>query len=195
MRLILASSSKVRKEIFDMLGIKYEAFASNAAEISSSEDPRQYVQDLAKHKADEVEKQIEGKAIIISADSIAYIDGRKLEKPKNKQDAYEMTKMLSGRTNIALTGVTIRDLYQNKEISFAEETEVHFKTISDDDINWYVENQEHILDRSGYSLRGKSSFFIDKIVGDYYNVLGLPICRIYEKLNELGYTLKDFELK
>ena len=195
MRLILASSSRVRQEIFDMIGFKYEVITSNAEEISNSDDPKQYVIDLAKHKATEVEKKIDGKALIIAADSIAYIDGKKIGKPKNKQDAFEITKYLSGKTNIAITGVTIKDLYQDKEISFAEETEVHFKEISDDDIKWYVENQEYILERAGYSLEGKTALFVDKIVGDYYNVLGLPVSRLYEKIKELGYTLSDFELK
>ncbi len=195
MRLILASSSKVRQGIFDMLGLKYEVLTSSDAEISDSKDPRQYVIDLAKHKADEVEKQVTGPALIIAADSIAYIDGKKIGKPKDKQDAIRITKILSGRTNIAFTGVAIKDLYKNKELLFSDETEVHFKEMSDDDINWYVENQEHILDRAGYSLKGKSSLFIDRIEGDYYNVLGLPVSKIHEKLEELGYKMSDFEWK
>ena len=195
MRLVLASSSKVRQGIFDMLGLKYEVITSDVPEISNSEDPEQYVMDLAKHKADEVERKVDGQALIIAADSIAYIDGKKIGKPKDKQDAIRITKMLSGRTNMAVTGVTIKDLYQNKELSFSDETEVHFKEMTDEDINWYVENQEYILDRAGYSLKGKSSLFIDRIVGDYYNVLGIPVSKLCDKLKELGYSMSDFELK
>lgn len=195
MRLILASGSKVRQEILDMIGLKYEVITSNAEEISNSTDPREYVMELAKHKADAVEKMVDGDAIIISADSIAYIDGKKIGKPKSKQDAIEITKIMRGRTNIAITGVMIKDLYQKKEVLFAEETEVHFKEVSDEDVKWYVENQEHLLERAGYSLEGKTALFVDRIVGDYYNVLGLPVSRLYEKLTELGYTIKDFEMK
>ncbi len=193
MRLILASGSKVRQEIFDMIGWKYEIKVSNAEETSNSRDPRQYAMDLSKHKADEVKKQVDGGALIISADSIAYMAGEIFGKPKSKQEAFEMTKKMSGKMNLAITGVTIIDLYQNKEISFFDETEVYFKDLSDDEIMWYVENQEHLLERAGYSLEGKTAMFVNKIVGDYYNVLGMPISKLYDKLNELGYTVKDFE--
>ena len=195
MRLILASSSKVRQEIFDMIGWKYETISSNAEEISSSKDPRQYAMDLSKSKATEVQKHIEGEALIISADSIAYMDGEIFGKPKSKQEAFEMTKKMSGKMNYAITGVTIKDTYHNKEITFYDETEVHFKILSDDEIRWYVENQEHLLERAGYSLEGKTAMFVSKIVGDYYNVLGMPISKLYDKLHELGYTIRDFEFK
>ena len=102
---------------------------------------------------------------------------------------------MSGKVNYAITGVTIKDLYQNKEISFTDITEVYFKNVSDKDIAWYVENEKYLLNRAGYSIAGKTSIFVDKIVGDYYNVLGMPISKLYSKLNELGYSISDFEMK
>ena len=86
-------------------------------------------------------------------------------------------------------------MYQNKEISFADITEVHLKNVTDSDINWYIENEKDILNRCGYCIAGKASIFIDKIVGDFYNVLGLPISKLYSKLNELGYSISDFKMK
>lgn len=195
MKLILASNSKTRKDIFDMVGWKYEVVTSNVEEHSDSIDPKQYVIDLSKDKANSVASQITEKALIIAADSIIYMDNKKFEKPKSKEEGFENIRKLSGKVNYAVTGVTIKDLYQNKEIAFADITEVYFKEVSDADIRWYVENEKYLLNRAGYSLAGKTSIFIDKIVGDYYNVLGMPISKVYSKLNELGYTISDFEMK
>lgn len=195
MKLILASNSKTRKELFDMIGWNYEVVTSKIEENSNSTDPKQYVIDLSKDKANSVASQITEKAIIVSADSIIYMDNEKFEKPKSKEEAFKNMKKMSGKVNYALTGVTIKDLYQGKEVSFAEVTKVYFKEISDADISWYVENEKYILDRAGYSMAGKTSIFVDKIEGDYYNILGLPISRLYSKLNELGYKISDFEMK
>lgn len=195
MRLILASNSKSRKDIFDMIGWKYEVITSNVEEKSTATNPEDYVLDLSKAKANSVAAQIADKAIIISADSIAYMDNKRFEKPKSKEQAFSFIKQMSGRINYAITGVTIKDLYQNKEISFVETTEVHFKEVIDKDISWYIENEKYLLDRAGYSIAGKTSIFIDKIVGDYYNIVGLPVSRLYSKLNELGYTISDFDMK
>lgn len=195
MKLILASNSKTRKDIFDMVGWKYEVITSNVVENSNSINPKQYVIDLSKDKANSVASQITDKALIISADSIIYMDNKKFEKPKTKEEGFENIKKMSGKVNYAITGVTIKDLYQNKEISFTDVTEVYFKNVSDKDIAWYVENEKYLLNRAGYSIAGKTSIFVDKIVGDYYNILGMPISKLYSKLNELGYSISDFEMK
>lgn len=195
MRLILASNSKTRKDIFDMVGWKYEVITSNTEENSNSTNPKQYVIDLSKDKANSVASQITDKALIISADSIIYMDNKKFEKPKSKEEGFENIKKMSGKVNYAITGVTIKDLYQNKEISFTDITEVYFKNVSDKDIAWYVENEKYLLNRAGYSIAGKTSIFVDKLVGDYYNILGMPISKLYSKLNELGYSISDFEMK
>ena len=142
MRLILASNSKARKDIFDMIGLKYEIMVSNVEEKSSAIDPKQYVIDLSKDKASSVASKITDKALIVSADSIIYMNNEKFEKPKSKEEAFRYIKKMSGKVNYAVTGVTIKDLYKNKEISFAETTEVYFKNVTDEDISWYVENEK-----------------------------------------------------
>ena len=195
MKLILASNSKTRKDIFDMVGWKYEIITSNIEENSDAIDPKQYVIALSKDKANSVASQITDKAIIISADSIIYMDNKKFEKPRSKEEGFENIKKMSGKVNYAVTGVTIKDLYQNKEISFTDITEVYFKEVSDKDISWYVENEKYLLNRAGYSIAGKTSIFVDKIIGDFYNILGMPISKLYSKLNELGYSINDFEMK
>ena len=195
MRLILASSSSIRRSLFDMIGWKYEVIPSNVEENSSSTSPDQYVIDLSKDKANSVSSKIKNEALIIAADTIIYMNNKKFEKPKSKEEAFEFIKEMSGHITYGVTGVTIKDLYQNKEISFTDTTEVHLKSVSDNDILWYVKNEKDLLNRCGYCIAGKASLFVDNIEGDFYNVLGLPISKLYSKLTELGYSISEFDIK
>ena len=192
MKLVLASNSKGRKEVLDRAGLIYEVMPSNIEEHSDKKDPKEYVMDLSKQKAEAVAKNLKD-CVILSADSIIYIDDKKLEKPKTIEEAKKMVKILSGRINYAVTGVTIIDLYQNKTLTFSETTNVYFDELDDEEISWYVENEKYILERCGYSIAGKSAIFISKIDGDYYNILGMPISRVYKELKKLGYKISDFK--
>lgn len=102
---------------------------------------------------------------------------------------------MSGKITYAITGVTIKDLYQNREISFSDTAEVYIKEISDEDIKWYVENEEKLLNVSGYVMLGKASLFLEKVNGDYNTLFGISPSKVYEKLKELGYKISDFELE
>ncbi|MEE0866271.1 MAG: Maf family nucleotide pyrophosphatase [Clostridia bacterium] len=195
MKLILASSSKQRQDIFNMLGLKYEVIKSLVEESSCNTDPVEYVKELSKNKANSVANQIKEKAIIIAADSIIYMDGKIYEKPKSKQEAFKNIKEMSGKLTYAITGIAIKDLYQNKEISFSDTTEVYLKEILDEDIKWYVENEKDILNRCGYVIQGKASIFLDKVNGDYNTLFGISPSKVYDKLKSLGYKISDFELQ
>ncbi len=192
MKLILASSSKQRRDIFDMIGFKYEIVKSDAEEKSMSSDPDEYVKDLSLIKAKDVAKKINECAIIISADTVIYMDGKIYEKPKSKEEAFNFLKEMSGKLTYAYTGITIKDLYKDKTITYADECKVYIKNISDEDIKWYVENQEDILDISGYAILGKAALFLDKIEGDHNTLFGISPSSIYDKLKEIGYTISDF---
>lgn len=191
MKLILASNSRTRKEVLDKVGLIYDVIPSNIEEHSDKTDPKEYVMDLSRQKAEAIAKDLK-EGVILSADSIIYIDDKKLEKPKTKEQAKIMLQSLSGRVNYAVTGVTIIDLYQNKKVTLNEVTEVYFDELSDEEIDWYIENEQYIFERCGYSIAGKSAIYIPKINGDYYNILGMPISRVYKELNKLGYKLTDF---
>ena len=195
MRLILASSSKPRQDIFRNIGWKYEVIKSLVEEKSNSTDPNEYVKDLSRDKANSVASQVDGEAIIIAADSVIYMNGKIYEKPKSKEEAYQNMKEMSGKVTYAITGVTIKDLYQNKEICFSDIAEVYIKEISDEDIKWYVENEKDILNRCGYAMLGKASLFLDKVNGDYNTLFGISPSKVYEKFKELGYKISDFELE
>lgn len=195
MKLILASGSKQRQDLFKMVGWKYEVVKSDTKEESTAVEPNQYVIELSKDKANSVANKINEKAIIVSADTVVYMDGKIFEKPKDKKEAFENMKSMSGKVTYAVTGVTIKDLYKNKELSFSDAAEVHIKEISDEDILWYVENEEYILERAGYSLLGKGAIFMDKVVGDYNTLFGISVSKLYSKFQELGYSISDFEIE
>lgn len=194
MRIVLASSSITRREIMDKLKIKYDIVTSDVEEKSSKEDQREYVKELSRNKAESVSKKVSNKnSIIVAADSIIYKDGKKYEKPKSIDEVKKNLKELSGTKNQGITGVTIIDKSNGKTKTFACVTDVYFREISDDDIEWYVSHEENLLKKAGYSLEGIMSLFLERLDGDYYNVLGLPLGELYKGINELGYSLKDLD--
>ena len=195
MKLILASSSKQRREILNNLGLKYEVVKSLVEESSLNTDPCEYVKDLSRDKANSVAGQVKEKAVIIAADSIIYMDGKIYEKPKNKEEAFENMKKMSGKLTYAITGVTIKDLYQDKEICFSDTTKVYLKEMSDEEIRWYVENEKDLLNRGGYAIQWKASIFLDKVIGDYNTLFGISPSKVYDALKKLGYNISDFELQ
>ena len=195
MKLILASSSKQRREILNNLGLKYEVVKSLVEESSSNTDPCEYVKDLSRDKANSVAEQVKEKAVIIAADSIIYMDGKIYEKPQNKEEAFENMKKMSGKLTYAITGVTIKDLYQDKEICFSDTTKVYLKEMSDEEIGWYVKNERDLLNRGGYAIQGKASIFLDKVIGDYNTLFGISPSKVYDALKKLGYNISDFELQ
>ncbi len=195
MKLILASNSKWRKEILDMANLKYTAISSDLDEsIVEYTNPKEYVEKLSRLKAENVASKVE-EGIIIASDTIGYMNNEKFEKPKNREEAFQNMKKLSGNINYTATGVTIIDLYKQKTVSFVEITEIYLNKMSDDEINWYIDHEASVYDCSGYAIDTSASLFVEKINGDYKSIIGLPIHRIYEELKKLGYTVNDLECK
>lgn len=195
-KIVLASSSKTRQDVMKMFGLDYEIIKSTREEFSLAKNPKQYVMDLSLDKAESVTEQVKDKAIIIAADTVINMDGKIFEKPKSKEQAFNNIKSMIGKTTYLTTGVTIKDLYQDKQIQFSYETKVKFKdSISDDEINWYINNESDLFNRAGYVVLGKGILFIESIDGDYTNIYGLPMHEICKKLKELGYSMNDFNLK
>lgn len=194
MKLILASGSKQRQDIFNMIGWKYEVVKSLLDEVSDATDPDIYVKELSNNKANSVVAQIKEKAIIVAADTIIYKDNKFYEKPKSKEEAYQNIKEMSGKINYGVTGVTIIDLYQNKTIIFSDTVKVKFRELTSDEIKWYVNNETNILNCCGYVPLGKAAIFLENIDGDYNTLFGISPSKVYEKFKELGYSISDFDL-
>ena len=195
MRIILASASKQRQDIFNMIGLKYDVITSDVPEESNKIEPDKYVEELSLNKAKSVKKQIKDKAIIISADTIIYSNNKIYEKPKSKEEAYSNLKELSNNKCTAYTGITLIDLYKEKVICSSSKVNVYFNEIKDEEAEWYVNNEEKIFKCCGFVPLGKAALFINKIEGDYNTLLGISPSIVYNKLKELGYSFNDLDFE
>ena len=195
MRIILASASKQRQDIFNMIGLKYDVITSDVPEESNQTEPDKYVEELSLNKAKSVKKQIKDKAIIISADAIIYSNNKIYEKPKSKEEAYSNLKELSNNKCTAYTGITLIDLYKEKVICSSSKVNVYFNEIKDEEAEWYVNNEEKIFKCCGFVPLGKAALFINRIEGDYNTLLGISPSIVYNKLKELGYSFNDFDFE
>ena len=190
-KIILASTSPRRKQILDMMGVKYEAVSPNYEEDNSINlSPKETVMLFAREKAKSVAQKNNG--IVIGSDCIISFNDKKIGKPKDKEDAFNTLKMLSGKTHQVITGVALIDTETGNEIKDFEVTDVKFKDLTDEEIKKYIETGE-LLDRSGsYAIQGYASVFVEKINGCYYNVMGLPVNKVFSGLKKLGIEVSDY---
>lgn len=192
MKLTLASGSIARRKLLEDLELKFDVLKTDAKEVSYSANCGEYVKDLAKVKADAALLKVK-EGIIIAADTVCYYNGEILGKPKSREEAIKMLYSDKERVQDVWTGVAIYDLEKNKKVIFSECTKVYLDKMDMEDVEFYIDNDETVYKRAGaYSINGRNSFFTKKIEGDYTNVIGLPVCRIYAELKKLGYSLKDF---
>lgn len=186
MKLILASGSPRRRELLELTGLKFDVITSDADEnVPEDTDPGVAALILSERKALAVANLEKCKgSIVIGADTIVSLDGKKFGKPKDAEDAYRMLSALSDRTHTVYTGVAIvnSDLTVNK---FVEATEVHFYPLSDSQIRDYIATGEYSDKAGGYAIQGGGAVFISGIIGDYYNVMGLPIGRLMQEIRKI----------
>lgn len=191
-KLILASASPRRKELLAQIGAECEVVPAAGEERIGSKVPEQVVLELAKQKAKEVAarfSQEPGRLAVLGADTVVAFGGQILGKPKDKADAARMLKTLSGNTHSVFTGVAVV-LLANKRVeevfSFYEETKVTMYPMSDKQIEAYIGTGEPMDKAGAYAIQGKCAVYIEKIAGDYNNVVGLPVAAIYQKLEKSG---------
>ncbi len=190
-RLILASASPRRKELLTQIGAEFEIIPAVGEEVIVSAKPKQAVLDLSRQKAEEVARkfyQEAGNIVILAADTIVAFDGEILGKPKDPEDAKRMLGMLSGREHSVFTGVTmvVKSSGSEKIISLYEETKVFMYPMTEKQIQAYIETGEPMDKAGAYGIQGKCAVYIEKIVGDYNNVVGLPVAAIFQKLEKSG---------
>ncbi|MCR5785198.1 MAG: Maf family protein [Eubacterium sp.] len=182
MELILASASPRRKELLNMAGAKFRIVPSDIEEVAKGNTPDEIVVSLAEQKAFSVAEK-EGKdALVIGADTIVAIDNEVLGKPKDEDDAFKMLKKLSGREHEVYTGVALFCEGKNINKSFAVLTKVKFYELTDEEIRQYISTGEPLDKAGSYGIQGKGGLFVEKIDGDYNNVVGLPISRLTREL-------------
>ena len=180
MKIILASNSPRRKELLAQANIDFEVMAANIDEVTSETKPDEVVKDLSKQKAMAIAKDNPGR-VILAADTVVAIDGEILGKPKDENDAFLMLSRLSGNTHQVYTGVAIVDETGNIN-TFAECTEVVMYENSPELIKKYIATGEPMDKAGAYGSQGKGAVLVKEIKGDYNNVVGLPLAKVYRSL-------------
>ena len=194
-KIILASSSPRRRELMAQAGFAFEVLVSEADETIETETPGEMVEVLSERKAAAVAEEIkrqgfaEESVLLVGADTMVAIDGKKLGKPKDEKGAEEMLEELSGRTHQVYTGVTLIRLRKAENGSilqesrtFSEWTDVSFYPLTKEEIRSYIATGEPMDKAGAYGIQGKAAVFVKEIKGDYNNVVGLPIARLYQEL-------------
>ena len=179
-RLILASSSPRRKELLNTLGYPFEVIASKADEAIDEKKPLiEEIKRLSFVKALTVFKENKD-AVVIGADTVVVCEDEVLGKPADQADAKRMLKKLSGKSHYVITAVTI--ISKSRSETFAKTATVDFCELSDEEIVRYIATGEPLDKAGAYGIQGYAARFIDKIAGDYYSIIGLPVSALYKKL-------------
>ena len=180
--IILASGSPRRQELLKKLGLEFKIEVKSVNEIYPSALKKEEITNyLAKLKVSAFENQLKPSDILITADTIVWLNNKPLEKPKNHQQAVEMLKQLSNTSHEVITSVCIKTL-QNEKLFF-DETTVHFKKLSDEEINFYVDTYKPFDKAGAYGIQEWIGYIgVTKIEGSYFNVMGLPVQKLYEEL-------------
>lgn len=183
MALILASQSPRRQEL---LGLFHIPFTVRVANIDETMDPEKAPADevarLSRQKADAILRNRED--TVIAADTIVVCSGQVLGKPRDEADAFRMLTLLSGRSHQVMTGLTV--LQGDKAVTCTEITDIRFRTLSEKEILAYIRTGEPMDKAGAYGIQGGGALFAEAICGDYFNVVGLPVCRLGQILEKLA---------
>ncbi len=184
--IILASASPRRKELLEKIGLKFEVEPSDYAEDMYSElEPHELAQKVSLKKAKVVANKHKN-AIVIAADTFIVLEGKIVGKPQTEVEAKKMLRAISGKSHSVITGFTIIDTDKNKSLSRAVETKVYIRRLTMAEIDAYVESKEPLDKAGAYAIQGLGSVIVEKIEGDYFNVMGLPLSALTESLKEFG---------
>lgn len=185
-KIILASSSPQRQELFKKLGVKFVVEPSDFDERSVDiGDPEKLVKALAYAKAKAVAKNFPG-SVVVGADTMVLHNGEVFGKPRDAGHAKSMLKKLNGSTHNVLTGVAIYDSDTHHFTLDVDQSMISFKPLSDLEIDAYVKSQEPFGKAGGYAIQGLAGLFVDDIHGDYFNIIGLPLSIVARRFTELG---------
>lgn len=188
-KIVLASASPRREEILKITGLDFEICISDYEEdIDLPLPPHELAKFLSGKKAEAVLHKYKN-AIVISADTFIAFQNKVLGKPHIEREAVNMLKMLNGKAHSVITGFTVTDTASSMVLSDSVETRVYFKDISDEEIKAYVKSKEPLDKAGAYAIQGLGAVFIEKIEGDFFNVVGLPLSALIESLKKFGVFL------
>lgn len=194
--IILASASPRRKELLERIGLKFEVVKSDFEEkFDPKLDFHTLAERLSLGKAKAVAKRFKNStpilsgSIIIAADTLIIANREVLGKPKDKNDAKNMLNKLSGKMHLVITGFTIIDTQSKKTITKSDETKVYMRKITNKEIENYIKTKEPFGKAGAYAVQEKGSVFVEKIEGDFFNVVGLPIFALMKELKKFGVSM------
>ena len=190
--MILASASPRRKEILENFGFSFKTIVKNIDETSDKTHAEEKILEIAEKKARAAAINFPDENVV-GADTVVVVDGKILGKPKNKEAAFSMLKSLSGRSHEVITAFSFININKNISYSDYEITKVYFKNLTDDEINWYINTKEPMDKAGAYGIQGKGAFFVEKIEGDFFSVMGFPLGKFVRFLNKTGFNLNDLE--
>lgn len=204
MVIILASNSSRRKNLLTMLNVPFSVMESgvderveeaNYMQKGVEHTPYEWVRAIAAIKAEAVGNRVEGEKIIIAADTIVTYMGKILHRPFKREEAASMLRTLSGHKHTVYTGLAV--MYKDADGKYETHTsvtatDVYMRELTDTEISNYVDTKEPYDKAGGYGIQGKGSLLIDRIDGDYFNVVGLPLVQLYKELSENGVNIMDF---
>lgn len=184
-QLILASQSPRRRQLLEQMGLTFEV---KTACIDETMDPaKPLAEEIARlswRKAEAVQAGLSHDAVIVAADTMVCIDGQRLGKPHSTKEAAAMLRQLSGRSHTVLSGVCV--LCADQVETFTQQTDITFRPLSETEITAYVATGEPMDKAGAYGIQGMGGLFVSSLNGDYYNVMGLPICPLAEVLRRFG---------
>lgn len=183
--IVLASESKRRIELLKSLGVQFKTVKHSHSENHTEvKEPTDFVLLCSYEKSKSVLKN--DNQLVIGADTIVYLDGKIIGKPSDKKDGCRMLNMLSGKKHSVYTGLTL--IYKNRILSDYAKTEVFFRKISNRELKWYLDNASFLDKAGGYAVQDEASIFIEKIDGDFFNVVGFPIflfSKMFKKITKM----------
>jgi septum formation protein len=181
-RVILASASPRRRDLLSLVGIEHEVRPANIDESRrNGETPSAHAERLAREKATAIDAP---DAVTIGSDTIVVVDGDVLGKPRNRAQAAEMLRRLSGRAHVVMTGVAVR--WRGTLASGLEEVGVTFRTLTEREIERYIDTGEPMDKAGAYGIQGFGATIVDRVDGDYFAVMGLPLNRLARLLRDVG---------
>lgn len=190
-RIILASASPRRSELLKNIGlpfIKYPALTDE--QIFPDETPEEGAKRLALDKAEYAARNCNcDEGIIIAADTVVVLNDKVLGKPVDEKEAYDMLAMLSGKSHQVITAVCLKNLADNRTLLEAETTRVYFRVLEEGEIRNYIKTGEPMDKAGAYGIQGLGALFVEKIEGCYFNVVGLPLYRLYNMLKDMGVNI------
>jgi septum formation protein len=183
MNLILASQSPRRRELLGLTGLDFTVRVADIDEtMDETKAPFDEVARVSRMKAQAVERSPGD--VVIAADTIVVCEGKVLGKPRNEDDAFRILSLLSGRDHEVMTGMTV--LRGDEIVTHTEVTKIHFRQLHPDEIRAYIATGEPMDKAGAYGIQGGAALFADQMEGDYYNVMGLPVCRLAMILRSFG---------